>query len=421
MQRLFVRTPIFVLCLLFLFEQVALSSASVAVVPLIDSSSDGTSKELAASFSAALRTRGVEVVDAGIAEAVINYHDADVRTQKECDSVGGLLNDAKEKYFALEFDEAYALASKAVESAQTTKAVFCGTYLRDAYALCGLIVSKQKKKRQEAGEFFKKAVLLDPSFDLSRNDFPPSVVLAFSKTRDEILKNAAGTIEITASPEVAEIYLNGVFKGVSPLTLSGLPSAGYDVEVRANKYLPEFKSVSLAADEKLDLAFDLKWDRNSHKNSAALVESKNAVAEGVRLGGLLNVDKIVTIDADVNPDMSGSAAVRMTDRAYQAGHKQINVVWDSSRVELQESLSSAADLLFKQLSADVSKDPRKYLDADGAGGIILLGQKRRSLPDGVVIGIAGGVIAAIGGGIAWSMMSGSQRNAKTGSINVRFK
>ncbi len=52
-----------------------------------------------------------------------------------------------------------------------------------------------------------------------------------------------GSVYVTSSPPGAKVYVNGIFKGVSPLLVSALPSGTYPVETSVEGYIPCYQDV----------------------------------------------------------------------------------------------------------------------------------------------------------------------------------
>jgi hypothetical protein len=59
-----------------------------------------------------------------------------------------------------------------------------------------------------------------------------------------------GSLEISTTPQGAEIYLNGVYRGTAPATISDLKDGSYYIELRFREYTPWTKYVDIQAGTK---------------------------------------------------------------------------------------------------------------------------------------------------------------------------
>ncbi|VGO21492.1 PEGA domain-containing protein [Pontiella sulfatireligans] len=92
-----------------------------------------------------------------------------------------------------------------------------------------------------------------------------------------------GSLAIKSTPERAEVLVNGASQGFAPLTIPGLASGDYIVELRKEGYDRVYKSVSLLEGQVMDLDLQMK-----EVTGLLLVESNPAgadvVIEGVSKG-----------------------------------------------------------------------------------------------------------------------------------------
>jgi hypothetical protein len=69
-----------------------------------------------------------------------------------------------------------------------------------------------------------RLVAVNPDAQFSSNYFPPEDI-AYSQQAKKAVAEAAGTLAVNTEPPGAEIYVNGRFGGISPLTVQGLGDA----------------------------------------------------------------------------------------------------------------------------------------------------------------------------------------------------
>ncbi|WP_338864225.1 PEGA domain-containing protein [Myxococcus stipitatus] len=82
-----------------------------------------------------------------------------------------------------------------------------------------------------------RAVLaVDPRAQFSPNFFPPDEVAFVDKERKAALAGSSGALTVHTEPVPAQVYVDGHFKGVSPVELKGLTAADHFVTVVAPGY-----------------------------------------------------------------------------------------------------------------------------------------------------------------------------------------
>ncbi|MBU8895934.1 PEGA domain-containing protein, partial [Corallococcus sp. M34] len=86
----------------------------------------------------------------------------------------------------------------------------------------------------KAAELEMRAVLaVDPRAQFSPNFFPPEEVSMVEKERKALLTANPSSFQIRSQPVPAEVYVDGVFRGVTPVTVTGLPLADHYVTLLA--------------------------------------------------------------------------------------------------------------------------------------------------------------------------------------------
>jgi len=74
-----------------------------------------------------------------------------------------------------------------------------------------------------------RVLALEPRAQLSVNHFPPESLAYAEKVKKSVVSLATATMKVTSTPAGARIYLDGRFRGVAPLELSGLTQADHFV------------------------------------------------------------------------------------------------------------------------------------------------------------------------------------------------
>ena len=207
MDRLFTKILIFAsIWNLILPANLFASNKAIVITPVMDGKSDNISKDLSKSFSDFFIKKGFQVVSNEKVNAILDYYRLDREAKDKSEATKNIEDSiikAKEHYYNFEYAEAGAQIKYAIEQLEKGDADN-GRLLRDAYIIAGMITKSGKKKEGETSFFFKKALTLDPGYQLDEKNFSPSVVDVFNEVKSEQLKLSSGTIRIESDPKVAE-------------------------------------------------------------------------------------------------------------------------------------------------------------------------------------------------------------------------
>jgi hypothetical protein len=121
------------------------------------------------------------------------------------------------------------------------------TYLE---ALTYLGASQILKGEPQAGQAsFRKLLLIERRTKLDKRLFPPGMVRMFDSARQEVTAGAMGTMAVFSSPGNAKVFVNGIFRGVTPCTVERLPEGLHLVIVHKAGYQPWGKMVAVTGAE----------------------------------------------------------------------------------------------------------------------------------------------------------------------------
>lgn len=402
---------------------------TVVIVPVHDGISDDISDDLIAPFSKAVAERGLTVISQDKVEAVLSYYKpSQDNKDKILAAAQDLISRAKEHYYNFDHGTAASEILKAISLMEKADELSVyGEALRDAYLTAAVIERAGGNNKNALPGYFKKVLGIDPQYVLDVHNFQPSLVEIFNEEKTLLLNKPHGELEVETDPKVAEVYINGIFKGVTPYQLAGQPEGNFQITIKANKYRMIEETVKVAAGEKAKVRKKLAWVQNKDGreiyatlNSAD--EARAEIAEGKRVADLIRVPKVVLIDADRLDNGTGHITARMIDRGLAAGHNPIIVGLSKDAKDLAGDLSSASDLLVKQYHADITNNPKKHIDPDGIGSPVLLGGRdRRGLASPAAWVVLGGVLAAAVGGTTAALTSSGGGTSNNGSLNVQFK
>ncbi|MDP2600869.1 MAG: PEGA domain-containing protein [Deltaproteobacteria bacterium] len=355
------------------------------------------------------------VVDPQKTEAVLSYHSgykvtADPALTAEAEE---WLNRAKQHYFDFAFREAQAELKPVLElfAANPGLLLDAGVLLIDAYVTKALVDSALKQK-ENVEDDFQKILAVNPLFELDAANFTPSFRKIFNTVRENFLQNADSRLVVKSFPKAVEVYLNGVYQGVTPLTLAPLPAGAYPIRFVANHYATHDKNIVLKPGETLSLNPKMIWAGARSKK----IENRNQIREGLRIAEILKTDKVLLVDVDQK-----SITSRLVDRRYRAGHIPLSFPLDADSPSFEKNLDKMARLIAAQTQIDLTKNPRAHLDPDGMGDPILLAKRRRKISKGFLYGGLGAV--GIGGLVAGILAAsgGGSSTPQTGSVSLNFK
>jgi PEGA domain-containing protein len=149
-----------------------------------------------------------------------------------------LTKSGKNQYDDLELDGAIDQLNKAIELYQKAAGrLGDGKEYLDALLFLGAayILSGDN----ERGTFsFRTVAMFDKRKTIDTKVFPPSMIEIFNQVREEVAASPVGTVQVKSTPPAAEVYLNGVYKGITPLTLVKVPEGTHFVRMEKDGFLP---------------------------------------------------------------------------------------------------------------------------------------------------------------------------------------
>ena len=321
------------------------------------------------------------------------------------------LAEAREHFNNFDFKTAEGLLEKTTSSyriAPTAQAL--PFKLTDAYWLLGYVYLSDKNEKL-ATQTFQEAIRLNPREEMSERDFPPSVVELYRKLRVEYLEaQKSVTLDIDSNVEKTNVYLNGKYRGQTPLRLESMTPGEHFIVAVAEGFLPQVKRLEVTdKDKTISQDFKLSGTAKTKASPSGFafdqlqdiptqVEVASNLAEG------MNLDKVVLVSLEER-GWNYKITTRMVDRKYRASYKQKAI----EVVDLDLNTPTAVAALAKDLDhmnkIDLAKDPERYAEGD----IAVLGRKRKkpiykkawfwSTIGGVVLagGAAGALLAGRGG------------------------
>lgn len=406
------------------YANARLGGTSIVVTEIQDGSQDESAKRVAQAVREELqKDSSLYVVDPAKVEKILTYYQRQPSLGPiDLSEAQQLVERAKEHYFNFAYSEAEAELKRAIELfEQNPDSIFdSGTALRDAYLTLGL-VQFSTKRPEAARNVFQQVLELDPAYRFDPQFFTPLQVKLFEEAKEALARSGEASMEVQSDPKVAEVFINGIYKGVTPLTVTRIPPGEYRLLIKTHNYTEVKKQVSLVPGQKLVWKEKLWWKLGKQEaNPQALEEARVQIQEGVRVADLLKVDKVVLVDVDEGAGVS-QMVLRMIDRHYRAGHNPIVATYGAAGMTLEGQVASVTKEVRKQTGINLVKNPQKYVDPDGVGDPVLLAGRKKWLKSSpILLGALGLlVVGGTAGGIAAT--SGGSSAPGTGALTVQFK
>lgn len=409
-----------------------LSGIPLAVIPVHDGLSDTITDELRPAVASALAHQaGIHVVDERRVAEVMAYHGP---AASETAAGGALAHAmmvqarAKEHYLNFAGVEAQAEIQNALNEIRAAVLPIQdkGGVLRDAL-ITAAVIAADAKATSMAETCFDEALRIDPGYELDGKAFSPRLKETFSRVKSRVNNGNPGTLNLSSDPKVADVFINGVNKGVTPLQLS-LPPGDYSVRVAGNRYTPVDKPIHIQAGQVTALEARLTWQRAVPKPSATSVETEETQAllrEGQRLMDVMRLQKVVLLDVDTTPNGAGEIRARMMDGTTKASHRPVVIAFRADRATLPRDMAELVKVLTAQATLKNISNPVAQLEPAGVGDPIVLGRRRgrtiTPLGWGVIGGVAGsGAIAGILAAVLSGGGGGGGAGSGLGSVHVQL-
>ena len=395
---------------------------SIAVRARTDGASDKLSRDIAAAVREALpHIIPAHMISPNIMDNVLSYYQKETtRLTPKGESAAENLTHAKQHYFGFQYDIALAEVKRAIDILRQGKISKNGAMLQDALLTQG-IIAKANGNNELAQESFTEVATLNPFYEINPVSFPPSTVKMYKNSYFRIMKKEKGSLKIESNPQSAEIYINGILQGVTPLDLNQIPSGTYSVLIKTNKYQPIEERIEIVGGKKVVVRKNLRWvsGQKTARKKSRRESAREEINEGIRTANLLKADKAILIDCD---ESKGSKIIyaRMVDRKYRAAYKPLVAIYETPEQRAQ-AVTDITYALAGQAKANILNDPMKHLDNEGIGDPVLLGKRKKKIYKRPLFwGAIGTVVAgAVAGGMVAALSGGSSSDA--GSLAVQFK
>ncbi|MFH1808849.1 MAG: PEGA domain-containing protein [Pseudomonadota bacterium] len=218
------------------------------------------------------------------------------------------LQRGREMYDAFELEPAVATLTEAVIAFERGAGALVDVtpYLR-ALQMLGA-TSALKADRSGARSAFARALLVDRRATLEGSGFPPTVLELYEEAREQVGQAAQATLSVYANPAAAEVYVDGVFRGSSPLTVDRLPAGRHLVRLYRAGYQGYGKVVELVANSEETLQAALKPTAQAAQFEGLVRRAgPEAAQDGMgsatkELGAWFKVDQLMLVQVTASGD-----------------------------------------------------------------------------------------------------------------------
>ena len=388
---------------------------TVALVPFAerrDSAVDGLMDRL----SRDLRKKGgLRVMDRTKTDEILQYYLTYVNIASEDSAVQRSLTEARQSLLA----GSYPAASKLLDDAERKiVARAAGGGSNEGLYQLHLVRAKIHHANgidSAVQRDYDAIVRLHPDLELDANLYSNWERAALQKAREKMAGERTASIEVRSTPEGSEVFLNGVHRGISPMTLKDLPPGLHVVEVKTVHHASVIRQVQLHPSETATVKAELPRTDFAQSSEGVTIRPslyKNDLEVSrliSTLGYHLGVDKIVLV-ADKDDSL-----------VYRTGDTRLGAVQRQFKVALASSASGSGvpvlvSELGKEISTDVLTDPSQYAD-QSVGSLDLMHKRKKPFYKKPLFWILVGVAAGTGGALGAVLGAGG---AATGGIFMGF-
>lgn len=348
------------------------------------------------------------VVDPQKVADLVGYHADYVNKESVLTDAEKYLGLAKTHWFDRQYKEAEATVNAAIESLRRQKNK--GDLLVDAL-LTKAIVLKELKQHQDSEAVFQEALKVNPSLTMEGLPISGRTRTIFNETRRKVLERLSGNLEIKTDPPAAAVYLNGIKKGVTPLTLKQLPEGSYLLTLEGSHYQTINEPVVVTASTTQFINRKLQWvsgrGGRDDKELGVPVKSDTILQKEIKLassiGETLKVDKVILVSSERRGN-EAMLVVRTIDTAFKAAYNPLAMPFDEFLNDEEDSIASISDDLDKKARLHVLNNPQEYLEPD-TGDVRVLRRKRPFYKTPVFYTLVGLVVGGTAGTIAGILLT----------------
>ncbi|MFZ9886500.1 MAG: PEGA domain-containing protein [Myxococcota bacterium] len=367
------------LCMLLAVEAAAANDGlSVAIVSVgLDSPSAGEAVLVGRTARQALgRNPRYDLLPL---EDLLSSEDA-VETKRRRQEAEGSLRRARAAFDALELEpalessaEAQLAFEQALDSDDSVKGLLESLLLQgSAFALSG--------ESQQAQQAFRRACVLDERVNLDGFSVPAEVERTFDAACAKVANGPRGTLAVYATPPAAEVWVDGRFRGTSPLRIEDMVDGRHYVRVLRDGYRPFVQAVDVARRREATVQATLRPTERFAEFDDLQREARDASPTGLAdLAAMLRVDVLLSFSTEAAGD-SVRVRATLTDGVSGERMHDAHKTFTSSTPRYRSDLELWIQGAFREgLAQRRSAEAREPVD-EGRGRGAFLPPPRQEVP-----------------------------------------
>lgn len=236
--------------------------------------------------------------------------------RRRLDEAQSLLESGRQSYENVELPDAITALTASVEAFEGAGgALEDPTALGDALLLLGAAYTLADQQN-DARRVFARLHVLQPGRRPDPNVFPPDIVTRFERAAPRDARSPSASIEVRSEPDGAEVFVDGVARGTTPMTVHGLVSGSHIVRVTRPGHSPHLETTVVRAGATATVQATLEPLRAADAINDALgrlSEGGSAESSLRTLGRALSVELLIVLAVSGQP---GDLSIEGT--AYEA-------------------------------------------------------------------------------------------------------
>jgi hypothetical protein len=152
-----------------------------------------------------------------------------------------------------------------------------------------------------ATSIFVALLLLSPKYAPATDQVPSNVLARFEQLRGHVEERPTGGVKVNTVPEGADVYIDGSFKGASPVEVAGLADGQHVIVARRLGFKPFGTLAPVTADQKASVDIDLEAAEGRDAIDALSPDLAGDLRGVLALGKKISAQKIAVLRIDAKP------------------------------------------------------------------------------------------------------------------------